>query len=142
MKKTIAIALTILFSFACATMALAEIKEGLWEMKTTIEMKGMPTQIPPTTTRTCISKSNMVPKPPAQGKQEQDCKMKDQKISGDTITYAMECTGRGGTTTEISGSMTYTGDSMEGTTNMKVSGPASMEMSTKITGKYIGQCTK
>ncbi len=143
MKKTIATVIAVLFLSVCATMTLAEIKEGMWEIKTTMEMKGMPAQMPPTTTRTCISKNDMVPKPGPQGKgQEQECKIKDQKVTGDTVTYAMECTGKGGATTTISGSMTYKGDSMEGTTNMKISGPASMEMATKMSGKYIGACTK
>jgi hypothetical protein len=143
MKRTIATVLSILFSAACTTMTFAEIKEGLWEMKTTVEMKGMSIQVPPTTTRTCINKNDMVPKPPAQGKgQEQECKIKEQKVTGDTVSYAMECTGKGGMSTEISGEMTYTGDSMAGKSTMKVKGPASMEMSTQITGKYIGPCTK
>jgi hypothetical protein len=124
-------------------MTFAEIKEGLWEIKTTVEMKGMSIQVPPTTTRTCINKNDMVPKPAAQSKgQEQECKVKEQKVTGDTVTYAMECTGKGGMSTEISGEMTYTGDSMAGKSTMKVKGPASMEMSTSMTGKYLGPCTK
>jgi hypothetical protein len=143
MKRIITTVLSILFLAACTTMTFAEIKEGLWEMKTTVEMKGMSIQVPPTTTRTCINKNDMVPKPPAQGKgQEQECKIKEQKVTGDTVSYAMECTGKGGMSTEISGEMTYTGDSMAGKSTMKVKGPASMEMSTQITGKYIGPCTK
>jgi hypothetical protein len=143
MKKTIAIVLSILLSSACATMALAEIKEGLWEIKTTMEMQGMPMQMPAMTSRTCISKNDMVPKPPDQGRgQSQECKVKEQKITGNTVTYAMECTGKGGMAAEISGEMTYTGDSMEGKYTMKVKSPSPMEMSSKMTGKYIGPCTK
>jgi hypothetical protein len=142
MKKDTAIFLVLLTSFACATMALAEMKEGLWEIKTTMEMQGMPVKMPPTTTRTCVSKNDMVPKPSAQRGQEQECKVKEQRITGDTVTYAMECTGKGGMTTEIAGEVTYKGDAMEGTSTMKVKGPASMEMSTKVSGKYIGPCTK
>ena len=143
MKRTITIVVSMLFLTACVTMAFAEIKEGLWELKTTVEMKGMSVQVPATTTRTCINKNEMVPKPPAQGRgQEQECKMKEQKITGDTVSYVMECTGKGGMSTEISGEMTYKGDSMEGKSTMKVKGPSSMEMSTQISGKYIGPCTK
>ena len=142
MKKNMTIVLALLASFACATMAWAEMKEGLWEIKTTMEMPGMPVKMPATTTRTCVSKDDMVPKPSAPKGQEQECKVKEQKITGDTITYAMECTGKGGMTTEISGVMTYKGDAMEGTSTMKVKGPTPMEMSTKVSGKYIGPCAK
>ncbi len=142
MKKNMVIVLALLASFACATMALAEMKEGFWDIKTTMEMPGMPIKMPATTTRTCIRKDDMIPKPSAQKGQEQECKVKEQKITGDTITYAMECTGKGGMTTEIAGEMTYKGDAMEGTSTMKVKGPTPMEMSTKVSGKYIGPCTK
>ena len=142
MKKNMAIVLVLFTLFFCATMALAEMKEGLWEMKTTMEMPGMPMKMPATTTQTCISKNAMVPKPSAQKGQEQECKVKEQKITGDTVTYAMECTGKGGMSTEITGEMTYKGDAMEGISKMTVKGPTPMEMSTKVSGKYIGPCTK
>ncbi len=143
MKRTITILASMLFLSACTMMAFAQMKEGLWEIKTTTEMKGMSIQIPPTTTRTCMSKSDMVPKPPAQGKgQEQECKIKEQKITGDTVSYVMVCSGAGGMSTEISGEMTYKGDSMEGKSTMNVKGPAAMEMTMKMTGKFIGPCTK
>jgi hypothetical protein len=143
MKKNMAIVLSIIVSFAFTTVAFAEIKEGLWEIKTSVEMKGMSMKMPATTARTCISKNDMVPKPPARERgQEQDCKVKEQKISGDTVTYALECTDKGGMTMEISGKMTYTGDAMEGDSTMIMKGSMPMEMSTKMSGKYIGPCTK
>jgi hypothetical protein len=141
MKKTMMVALVLIFFLAYAALATAGLKEGLWEMKTSVEMPGMTMAMPATTTRTCITKDELVPKPAAQKGQPQECKMKDQTLNGDTVTYAMECTGKGGTT-EISGKMTYTGDTMEGSTTIKISGPKPMEMSSKVTGKYIGQCTK
>ncbi len=90
-----------------------------------------------------MGKDNMVPKPPSQRKgQEPECKIKNQKVTGNTVTYAMECTGQGGVSTEMTGEMTYTGDSMEGKSTMKMSGPQAMEMTSKMTGKYIGPCPK
>jgi hypothetical protein len=117
-------------------------KEGLWEITTKAEMKGMPSQMPPTTVRTCISKKDMVPKPDAQS--GQDCKMKDQKVVGDTVSYSMVCTGKNGTAMEMSGKMTYKGNVFEGssTTTIKSKGEGDMQMSSKMTGKYVGPCTK
>lgn len=142
MKKTIVMALVVVTSLACATIALAEMKEGLWEIKTSMDMQGMPVKIPPTTMQTCISKNDLVPKPAAPKGQEPECKIKEQNMAGDTVTYAMECTGQGGMTMEISGKMTYTGDTMEGASTMKLGGPSPMEMTSKITGKYVGPCKK
>ena len=141
MKKNIAMVLMTVVSLAFGAIAMAEMKEGLWEMKTEVEMPGMPAKIPPTTIRSCISKDNMVPQPASPKGQAQECKIKEQSISGDTVTYVMECKGQG-MTTEISGKMTYTGETMEGTSTMKMSGAMSMEMTTKMTGKYVGPCTK
>ena len=142
MKKNIAMVLVIFASLAFSTIAVAEMKEGLWEIKTEMDMPGMPAKIPPTTMQTCISKDDLVPKPAAPKGQEQECRIKEQNISGDTVTYSMECKGQGGMTMEITGKMTYAGDTMEGTSTMNMSGPMSMEMTTKMTGKYMGPCTK
>jgi hypothetical protein len=143
MKTTRVIVLAVTVSLVCATMASAEIKMGLWEMTTKMEMTGMPAQIsiPATTARTCISKDDMVPKPAAQ-KKGQECKIKDQKVTGDTVTYSMECAGKDGNVTQISGEMKYTGDTLEGSSTIKTQGRGAMEMSNKITGKYIGPCPK
>jgi hypothetical protein len=85
----------------------------------------------------------MVPKPAAQDK-SQECKIKDQQVSGDTVTYTMECSMKDGTTMEMKGKSTYKGDTFEGTTEttMKAKGQPAMQMSGKMSGKYIGPCTK
>jgi hypothetical protein len=142
MKKQIAVALCASFIFACAAAGMAEVKEGLWEMKMTTEMKGMPMKMPTTTSQTCITKNDMVPKPLSQGKQAQECKIKEQNVSGDTVTYAMECSDKTGMSGEMSGKMTYTGDTMEGSSTMKITSPAAMEMTIKMSGKYLGACKK
>ena len=57
----------ILFSFVMivclfwTTVVFAELKEGLWEITSQVEMKGMPQSMPPTTFRQCITKGNPVP---------------------------------------------------------------------------------
>ena len=141
MKTNRAVVLGMVVLLAFSTLAMAQMKEGLWEIRTEMDMPGMPAKIPPTTTRNCITKDDMVPKPASPKGQEQQCKMKDQNVSGNTVTFVMECEGQG-MTMEISGKMIYTGDSMEGTSKMKMSGPMSMEMTSKMTGKYVGPCAK
>jgi hypothetical protein len=123
-----------------ASSALAEIKDGLWEITTSAEIKGIPHQMPPTTMRQCIAKNNPVPE---SKDKSMDCKMNDQKISGDTVTYSMECKSKGSTVI-TSGTMIYKGDTFIGTskTNVKANQQGEMQMINKMSGKYIGPCTK
>jgi Protein of unknown function (DUF3617). len=134
------IILAVIVSFVCSNSALAEIKDGLWEITTKAEIKGMPMQMPPSTVRQCITKKDPVPK--AKDKST-ECKMKDQSVSGDTVTYAMECTGKNSVVL-TSGKMTYKGNTFAGTstTNIKSKGQPERQMNSKMSGKYIGPCTK
>jgi len=136
----------ILFSFVMivclfwTTVVFAELKEGLWEITTQVEMKGMPQSMPPTTFRQCITKSNPVP----QNKDKNfECKIISQKVSGGTVSYQVECTGKEGVV-QTSGTTTYTDKAMNGasTTSFKMKGQPAMTMSNKIKGKYIGPCPK
>ncbi|MBA4390623.1 MAG: hypothetical protein C0399_06780 [Syntrophus sp. (in: bacteria)] len=142
MLRNVFIALAIVITLVLVAGASAEMKEGLWEITTKAEMKGMPVQIPPTTMKQCITKKDLVPKPEKQEK-GQECKMQDQKVSGDTVTYTMECKTAESTMTST-GTITYKGDSYNGTTNttMKAKGQPDILMTGKMTGKYIGPCTK
>jgi hypothetical protein len=142
MKKTLII-FVILLSMVWTVGAWAELKEGLWEITTQVEMKGIPgmPSMQPTTVRQCITKSNPVP----QNKDKDvDCKPVNVKTSGDTVTYNMECKGKDGGVIQTSGTSTYTGNSLSGssTTNIIKKGQPKMQMSVKTRGKYIGICTK
>jgi hypothetical protein len=143
MFRNVLIAVVVLFAFVWVTAGSAEIKEGLWEITTKAEIKGMAAQMPATTTKQCITKNDVVPKPEKQEK-GQECKIKDQKVSGDTVTYTVECKDKNGTVVEISGKSTYKGNVFEGTTNttMKSKDQGAMQMTSKMSGKYIGPCPK
>lgn len=138
MKKTLII-LAVLLSVSWIADARAEFKEGLWEITTQVEMKGMP-PMPPTTIRQCITQKEPVPET---GDKNYDCKIIDQKVSGDTVKYTVECKGKEGVM-RTSGTSTYTGTSMKGTatTNFKFEGQPEMQMESKTTGKYVGDCSK
>lgn len=139
MKKTLII-FTVVLSILWTASAFAEFKEGLWEITTQVEMKGMPQSMPPTTFRQCITKNEAVP----QNKDKSyDCKTVNQKISGNTVSYTVECKGKEGAM-QTSGTTTYTDKSMNGesTTTFKMKGQPEMKMANKIKGKYIGVCPK
>ena len=138
MLRNICIALAVVISLVWITGASAEIKEGQWEITTKTEMKGM--QMPATTMKQCITNKDPVPQKQEKG---QECKMKDQKVSGDTVTYTMECKSAEGTMVS-SGKMTYKANTFNGTTDttVKTKGQPDMKMTSTMTGKYLGPCPK
>ncbi|HDQ03251.1 MAG TPA: DUF3617 family protein [Deltaproteobacteria bacterium] len=132
--------LTVLFFLLFVFGAFAEIKEGLWEITTRAEMKGVPVQMPATTVKQCITKDKPVPK---SASDDYECKVKDYKVSGDTVTYKMECWGKDGLMI-TEGKTTYKGNIFDGTstTRIKTKGQPEMQLANKISGKYIGPCKK
>ncbi|RME65822.1 MAG: DUF3617 family protein, partial [Nitrospirae bacterium] len=62
-------------------------KEGLWEITTEMQMPGMPMAMPGQTFRQCIDKKHMVP-----SQKNGKCKMLSQKTKGSTVTWHMRCT--------------------------------------------------
>jgi hypothetical protein len=143
MVRSILVAVVALLTVVWVAVGSAEVKEGLWEITTKAEIKGMSNQMPATTMKQCITKNDIVPKPEKQEK-GQECKIKDQKVSGDTVTYALECKDKGGTIVEVSGKTTYKGNVFDGatTTTIKSKEQGTMQMTSKMSGKYIGPCVK
>ncbi len=140
MFRNLCIVLAVIISLVWAAGASAEIKEGQWEITTKTEMKGMPAQIPATTVKQCITKKDPVPQKQEKG---QECKVKDQKVSGDTVTYTVECKSAEATMVST-GKTTYKANSFDGTTNtvIKAKGQPEMKMTNTMSGKYIGPCPK
>jgi hypothetical protein len=139
MKKFIAV-FAVFAVFGWSVSAWAQFKEGLWEFSTKVEIKGMPQTMPATTFRQCVTKSNPIP----QSKDKNyDCKITSQKVSGDTISYTLECKGDQGVM-QTTGKTKYTGNTMEGdsTTVFKIKNQPQMQMANKMKGKYIGPCPK
>lgn len=139
MKKTLII-FVVFLSMLWAAGAFAELKEGLWEITSQVEMKGMKQSMSPTTFRQCITKNDAVPK---NKDKNYECKTIKQNVSGNTVSYTIECKGKEGTM-QTSGTSTYTDTFMNGasTTNFKMKGQPEMTMSNKIKGKYLGVCPK
>lgn len=146
MVQKISIVLAVLISLVWLTTAQAELKEGLWEVTTQAEMKGMPARMaahmPAVTVKQCITKKDPVPQPSKKEK-GQECKITDQKVIGDTVTYTIECKDKDSLVV-TSGKTTYKGNSFEGasTTRIKNKGQKEMQMSNRMTGKYLGPCPK
>jgi hypothetical protein len=114
--------------------ASLNMNEGQWEITTTMDMPGMPAEaMKPHTVTTCLSKSDYVPKA---DQEKSDCKMVDQKIDGNTVSWNMVCKESSG-----KGTVTYAGDSFSGLmeSTMKEGGKE-MTMKMKMDGRRIGAC--
>ncbi len=146
MKKALRICFSAVLTAACAAYAApdaraanANVHDGKWETTMEMKMEGVPFSIPPVKSTQCITKDNPVP----QDKERQNkCKMKDQKISGNKVTWSMVCDDRG-TKTESEGEITYSGDGYKGNMRMKTtdkSGKTSVSTAT-MTGRRIGACS-
>ncbi len=108
-------------------------KDGLWEITTKVEMPGMPMSIPAMKHTQCITQENAVPE---SSQPDQECQITDQKVVGDTVTWSMECDTPEGKST-ATGNINYDGDTFEGTIKMKIEG---MEMIQNLNGQRIGDC--
>ncbi len=134
MLKKIYAALTILLAVASVSYAGPNIKEGKWEITTKMEMPGMPMAMQPVINTQCLTQKEMVPQRSRPG---QECKIDNIKISGNTVSWVITCNSGQGGQVKGTGKITYEGKTMKGTMKMKQSG---MEMTSHISGNYIGEC--
>ena len=145
MKKLVA-------ALACAAVlpALAQdfsgmkgkMKEGQWEYTMKMEIPGMPgggMSMPAfnqCVTNAQIEKGGVGQK---DGKMPEGCTVRNMKLSGNNVTYTMECTKDPKMVSDVN--MTFAGDSftMKQNTTMDQGGQK-MSMVNNMTGKYIGPC--
>jgi hypothetical protein len=145
MKTVSVIALAMLATVA--VIAQTGMRPGQWEVTSQMQMPNMPAgiQMPSQKMTMCITPEQA--KDPATMATSQngrgrggksDCKTSDFKSSGSTITWSFACTSpdkMSGT-----GEMTFAGD--DSYTNTLKMVMAQGEMTMKMTGKRIGDCTK
>jgi len=145
MQRIVMMAFIVVFALSLVggTAAFAEpnMQEGNWDIKGEMKIEGLPFPMPPVSINytTCLTKKDMVPQ---QKQKDQECTPVSSKTEGDTVTWVMKCKDKHGSTTESTGSVTYTGTSFNGsmknvTTDKKGSQSTSkMDMS----GKRVGDC--
>ena len=68
------------------------LKEGRYEITSTVKMSGMPMQPPPTTITECVTQQDPVPNQQADSG---NCRITDMKTTGNTVTWEMECDQQG-----------------------------------------------
>jgi hypothetical protein len=119
-----------------------DMQPGEWSITTTTKVEGMPMAPPPSTYKTCLTEKDLVP-PPGDKKDPQapDCEIKDQKVSGNTVSWSMVCTMAQGGTVDGTGSVTYAGTTFEGKTDMTMDmGGQKMTIHNTMSGKRLGAC--
>lgn len=114
------------------------VKAGKWQVTSTTSMPMMPE--PQTMTETeCITEEQTDPL--AMMKENQACTIKDRSMSGDTVTWKMECPVDGGSPAVAEGKMTGSGEAISGEMQMKMQmGDQSMTVKTSWKGKRLGDC--
>jgi hypothetical protein len=128
--------------FALLSLAWAgdgpNIKEGLWEITVKVHTPGLELHFPPFTNTQCITKADLVPQSSQPG--AESCKIKDHKVSGNTVTWTMVCDGKESGYTSGTGNITYAGETLKGELVLK--GDNDSTITSNMTGKYIGPCKK
>lgn len=130
----------VVVGFSVAAMAQGPRRDGRWEVKMEMEMPGMPMKMPPMTTTQCVTKEQADDPqrsvPQGRGAQN-NCKVSDYKVSGNTVTWSMKC--EGPEAMSGTGEITYGQDTYDGTMKMTREGQT---MTMKYSGKRLGDCTQ
>ena len=143
MIKRLMLGSVIAASLVAIALAQGPRRDGEWEVKMEMDMPGLPAGIPPMTTKQCITPSDAgdpqkaLP-PQGRGGNPGNCKISDYKIEGNTVSWSMACEGRQPMTGK--GQFTYEQNAYTGTITMDMQGRGTM--TTKYTGKRLGDCTK
>jgi hypothetical protein len=142
-----AVPFALLLTLTAAVFAQGARRDGKWEVTVQMEMPGMPAGrgMPAMTSTQCITKEQVDDpqkfgaQPPSRGGPN-DCKVSDYKVVGNTVTYSMKCTTPQEMT--MTGEFVYGDNKYDGVTKITTSrGGQPMDMTMKMTGKRLGDCT-
>ncbi len=139
MKISLFAVFSLVIILFAAPLYAVDMQEGEWETITEMVMEGMPFSMPPTKMRQCITKKDLVPK----GEEDKNCVFKEQKATGNTVRWTVVCKDKD-STSEGKGEIIYSGRNYRGSIQMTVTekGSAPDRITMKISGKYLGPCTK
>ncbi len=133
LRKTLLFTALIFFVLGLSLSYGLNLKDGLWEITSRIEMPGMPMQMPEQTYTQCITSKDSVPK----GQNAEDCRFLKKETKGDTVIWDMECNTPDGRM-RMQGEITYAGTSFKGTVRMKSAD--GMDMLNRMSGRRVGDC--
>jgi Protein of unknown function (DUF3617) len=140
MKKTSLCVMVALLALAVAGPAAAfqsPQKPGQWRITVEVDIPGMPVKMPPHTFNVCVTEDDLkdpqrsVPKDP-----KSQCTMSDFKIDGNTVSWTVDCPKQN---TKGEGKITFSEESYTGWMKMQM---GEQEMTSKYSGKWVGECKK
>ena len=133
MKK---IVFAVLFALVlpAAGSAADAMRDGYWELVTTMEMPGMPMKMAPTKVKHCYSKEDVKDQKKTITT-DKNCTVTDLKQSGNKVSWKMKCTGKNAGV--FSGETVYKADAYDSTMKMQTQGQT---MNMKIKAKRLGDC--
>lgn len=132
--KKIVIALLSTLVIPAVGIAAETMREGYWELTTTMEMPGMPMKMPPTQIKQCFTKEDVQDQKTAISTNK-DCTVTESNKIGNKVTWKMKCTGQ--SAGDSSGVTEFNGDSFETTMKMETQGQA---MNMNIKARRLGNC--
>jgi len=141
LKRTCSAGVAVALAAAASLPAQGPQRDGNWQVTMEMEMAGMPQKMPPMTFTQCVTKeeandpSKLLPQ--GRGKAPQNCKVTDQKTTGNKITWSMTCAPPNEMTG--TGEIEYTAGAYAGVMKMTTNG---QNMTMKYSGKRLGDCTK
>lgn len=141
MKKNPILSITaLLFALPASVWAAPNLQDGLWEITSRIEVQGMPMamQMAPVKHTACLTQKDAVPQ---KAEKDQQCKILNNHIDGNTVSWSMECREKGQVVTS-SGKVTYAGTSFSGSsqTTIEQPGQGKVQINNPMSGKRIGNC--
>ena len=134
MKKTVIVVLFALV-LPAASFAADTMRDGYWELISTMDMPGMPMKMPPTAIKHCYTKEDMKDQKKTITT-DKNCTVTDLKQSGNKVTWKMKCTGKNAG--DFTGETVYKGgDAYDSTMKMQTQGRT---MNMKVKAKRLGNC--
>jgi hypothetical protein len=112
-----------------------KMREGLWEISTSMDMPGLPFKMPPQVVKHCYTKEELA-KSEGAPQQQKDCKMVENKRVGNKVTWKVVCTGKSAGKGE--GEIVFkSATSYDGWMKFDADGQV---MTTKYSAKRVGDC--
>lgn len=134
MKKMVICTLALSALVSPLQAAEVNMQPGLWEWSMSVDMPNMPMAMPPTVYRSCVTEDDLIPQQQEDG--ASDCKQVEHSVSGDSVSWKIECSGPGGGSQSV-GSMRYQGSAASGEILTTVQG---MAMKSTLSGRRVGAC--
>ena len=135
------VAVSVAATASSATAQNSPMRPGRWEVTMQMEMPNVPVQMPAMKNTRCVTQQEIDSPnkglPSGPNKNPNECKISDYKVSGNTVTWTMACTGQ--PPTSGNGELRFTGDAYEGLVKMMMD---QQTMTMKMSGKRLGDCTQ